>query len=239
MRRARKRSVTLAAIAVLLALFGWAPAARAFHAGNVFDKPAGAGGGGGLFYTGAAKEHGWDCTACHTDSEGKIKLSITSDPPDLLRSFRYEPGKTYAIDATLVGEHLGAGPSNFNAIAVAFLDPSGAPAGEISGYAADELYNGGPSTIVSAGQHPGVSKWSFKWTAPTTGQVKLHMAAVDGNGANGEGGGTLTDPFGDDVFVGSLAFDGPTTSRRSRAFDPSLALFGVACVLGIRRRKAR
>ena len=55
--------------------------ALAFHAGSVFDKPAGAGGGGGIFYVGSATERGWNCTACHTEPAGKIRVTLTSDPP--------------------------------------------------------------------------------------------------------------------------------------------------------------
>jgi hypothetical protein len=214
--------------------------AHAFHAGNVFDKPAGAGGGGGIFYAGAAKEHGWNCTACHTDSSGAIAVTLTSDPPDVLRTFRFDPGKTYAFTATLKGEHVGAGASNFNSLVVSFVDGSGAAAGEIGGYAADEFYASGPSLIASAGQQPGMSQWSFKWTAPSAPtKVKLHLAAVDGNGANGEGGGTLTDPFGDDVFVGALALDSSATSERPRPLGMGLATGALACALAWRRRGGR
>ena len=185
MRRAGKRSVALLAAIGALAV---APSARAFHAGDVFDKPPGAGGGGGVFYTGAASERGWDCTACHTSAARAIKVTLAADPPALLQSLRFTPGAKYALTATLEGEHLGAGPSNFNALAVAFVDDAGLPAGDLSGYAADEFYSG-RTTIVSAGQHPGETRWSFVWTAPSApgARVRLHLAAVDGNGASGGG----------------------------------------------------
>jgi len=244
MRRARKRSI--AAIGCMLAASAyastWASPASAFHAGNVFDKPAGAGGGGGIFYTGAASERGWNCNACHTEAAGKIKVTLTTDPPALLQTFRYEPGKTYSFTATLDGEHRGAGASNFNSLAVAFVDPEGGPAGDIGGFAADEFY-AGRTTIVSAGQHPGETTWKFRWTAPPQAgaPVKLHLAAVDGNGADGAGGGTLTDPWGDDVFVGSLTLgSGATATAPTRRGGPAgtwivaVAFAGLLCA---RRRQ--
>ena len=82
MRRAGKQSVAAAALtAALLA----APAARAYHAGAVFDKPPGAGGTDGNFYTGAPYEHGWQCTLCHQSPAGQIKLH------DLIGAARTEP----------------------------------------------------------------------------------------------------------------------------------------------------
>jgi hypothetical protein len=229
MRRAWKRSVIFGCAAVL-----WAPAASAFHAGDVFDKPPGAGGGGGLFYVGAAREHGWNCTACHTGGEGTIRVSLTADPPELLQTFQYEPGKSYALHAVLEGEHHGAGASNFNSVAVSVVAADGAPAGELSGYAADELYNGGATTIASAGQHPGENAWSFTWTAPADGVATLHLAAVDGDGAGGAAGGTLTDPFGDDVFTGALTF-APAGPARPQSHDARAAIVFAGLFFAFRR----
>lgn len=242
MHRAGKRSMTpLAAVAAVMAALAWASPARAFHAGNVFDKPAGAGGGAGIFYTGAATERGWDCTACHTNPAGKIRVTLASEPASLLQTFRYEPGKTYAFRASLDGEHLGAGASNFNSLAIAIVDGKGGPAGEMSGYAADEIY-GGRTTIASMGQRPGQTSWTFKWTAPAaeTAVVNLHVAAVDGNGADGAGGGTLTDPWGDDVFVGKLSFkaSGASPTIGTKRFEGApIGMLGFAMVLGLRRQR--
>ncbi len=235
MQRAWKRSV---AFLVVGGATAWASSARAFHAGNLFDKPAGAGGGGGIFYTGAASERGWDCNSCHTSAAHSIRVTLAAEPPALLQTFRYEPGKTYTFKATLDGEHLGAGASNFNSFAVAIVDGEGAPGGDFSGYAADEFYSS-RTTLVSAGQQPGENRWSFRWTAPTTPgtRVKLHIAAVDGNGADGAGGGTLTDPWGDDVFVGALTFDASATGERANEHDVRMAMLGMVCLVGLRRRR--
>src|SRR5262249_23308743 len=136
------------------------------------------------------------------------------------------------------GEHLGTGPSNFNSIAVAIVDGDGAAAGDIAGYAADEFYSG-RTTIASAGQHPNENSWSFQWTAPAAGggRVKLHRAAVEGNGAGGAGDGALTDPWGDDVFVGALTFDSSASALRHRDGDARWAFVGTAICLVIRRRR--
>ena len=199
MHRAGQRSI---ALLVLL----WARSALAFHAGATFDKPAGAGGGGGIFYTGAARERGWDCTACHTNAPHKIQIRLDASP-DLLADFRYTPGQTYTFTATLMGEHAGlqSSTSNYNGLAIAFVDGKRNDAGTLSGYAPDDFYAAGPATITSAGTRVGVTVWRFRWTAPPAGSgpVTIHAAAVDGNAA-GQSSGTLTDPWGDDVFVGKL-----------------------------------
>jgi len=209
MHRARQRSL---AILGALSLVWLAPSpARAFHAGSVFDKPPGAGGGGGLFYTGAIRDKGWDCTACHLDPPGKIQLRLFVDPPDLFQSFRYTPGQTYTFSVAMEGESLGMGSplSNYNTIAVSIVGPTGAPVGSMSGFAAEEFYTGWPTTIVSGGQRVAATSWSFQWIAggPGAGMVTIFIGAVDGNGANSPPGQTLTDPFGDDVYIGTVQLE--------------------------------
>jgi hypothetical protein len=221
MRRAGKHAVAAAACALAML----APAsALAFHAGDVYDKPPGAGGGGGTFYAGVAPERGWTCAACHTNAPGTIRVELDSNPRDLFDSSSYLPGQAYAIDATLIGEHegLGSPQANFNSITVTVIDENGQPAGSLS--ASDDFYASGVATIASAGQRVGATKWSFTWHSPpsSVGPVSIHVACVDGNGANGGPNGTLTDPWGDDVFVGSLDLAGPTA--------PAQQGFGFAAV---------
>jgi hypothetical protein len=245
-RRARQRSI---AALSLVALAGLAPAtARAFHAGNLFDKPPGAGGGGGLFYTGAPRDKGWDCTACHQGPPGKIQIRLRADPPDLLQTFRYTPGQTYTFDVTMEGESAGLGSplSNFNALAVSIVDPKGAPVGSMSGFAAEEFYSGWPTTIVSGGQRVGATSWSFQWIAGEAGAgpVSIFVAAVDGNGADSPPDQTLTDPFGDDVFVGTVSLEegGATASAappRAPARLGALACVAGLAAIGASRRRAR
>src|SRR5258707_8951922 len=118
MHRAGLGSVV--ALASLLA----APAARAYHAGDVFDKAAGAGGGGGVFYTGAPRERAWDCTACHQGAAGTIRIDLSAMPSALLDGASYAPGQTYQLTAKLRGEHLGLGSpqANYNGFAIAAAD---------------------------------------------------------------------------------------------------------------------
>jgi hypothetical protein len=187
--------------------------ALAFHAGDVFDKPPGAGGGGGIFYAGIPAERGWTCAACHAEAPGTIGVELDSDPRALFDTGSYEPGQAYTITAKLLGEHEGltSPQSNFNSLVLTIIDGSGQPAGSIAGYAAEEFYASGPTTIASAGQQVGETSWTITWhaPAPSVGPVSIHLAAVDGNGANSGPNGTLTDPWGDDVFIGTLSLDAP------------------------------
>lgn len=211
MHRARKRSVAAAALAAML-LSG--PAAWAFHAGSTFDKPPGAGGADGLYYTGSPLDKGWKCTLCHLNPPGLIKLHI--DQPELFDQgkFKYTPDKVYTFNVDLVGEHLGMSSprSNYNGLVVQILDEHLAPAGFVF-YAESDFYSGfGPTTIASANNSAtqvGLTHWTFKWKAPSVtggldggppGKVTMYFAVIDGNGADIGPNGTLTDPYGDDFF---------------------------------------
>src|SRR5207248_442865 len=122
-------------------------------------------------------------------------------PATLLTGQRYTPGTAYVITARLVGEHRGLGSprSNYNALVFTALDPAGVSVGTFSGYSAEDLYESG-GVVASSGKKPNVTSWTFTWTAPPagTGQVTLHAALVDGNGANSPPSVTLTDPWDDD-----------------------------------------
>lgn len=226
MRRAWERSVALLAF-VLVWLF--AAPALAFHAGSMFSKAPGAGGGGGIFYTGSPRDKAWNCKACHTEAAEMIQIHLDADQ-GLFSSFSYEPSKVYTLTATLVGEHAGLGSStaNFNGMAVVVVDGSGNIAGSLSGQA-DEFVGGGTQPLVTAGQKVGETKWVFRWTAPASniGKVKIHLAAVDGDAAGGTTG-TLTDPWGDDVFVGALELgDGGAAMKWDLSLTVLLSLFGL------------
>lgn len=211
--------------------------AEAFHAGSMFNKAPGAGGGGGVFYAGAPKDHGWNCRACHNDAEGRIR--VTLDSPDLFASFQYAPGKTYSLTATMLGEWKGIGSqANFNGLTVQVVDASGAPVGQLQA-PADDFYATGAATIASAGQKTNQASWTFKWTAPPTGsgRIRIFVAAVDGNGA-GKSSGTLTDPFGDDVFTGAIAVDEGAQANRARQHREGLLVGLLAVALRIRRRRS-
>jgi hypothetical protein len=91
MRRAGKQQSVAAA--AFLTVSSAAPAAWAFHEGNVFDKQPGAGGADGIYYAGAPAEHGWKCTFCHQDPPGDITVHLDVVPSDLFASFVYQRGR--------------------------------------------------------------------------------------------------------------------------------------------------
>lgn len=241
MHRARLRFLArgLAALALLQ------PAtAAAFHSGSVFDKPPGAGGGGGIFYTGAPLERGWGCGLCHLDAPGQVKLRMKVDPPELFDTFRYVPGQTYTFTATLDGEALGMGSplSNYNAIAVSITDEQGLSVGSIGGFVPEDFYAGNATTIASAGQKVGQTEWTFAYTAPDTpsGKVLIHLAAVDGNGADSPPGETLTDPFGDDVFAATITLeDGALAQGPEPPGGGPAAPAAVAAILALAAARRR
>ncbi|MFT3696202.1 MAG: hypothetical protein QM831_23890 [Kofleriaceae bacterium] len=181
--------------------------AHAFHNGSVFDKPPGAGGGGGLFFTGSSRDRGWDCSICHIDPPNRLALVVTSQPTELLADHAYTPGTAYQISIAFAdpASQLGvaATRSNFNAMVTSFFDPSGADAGSIGGLGTGQFYQRGNAILASDSTTVNETSWSFTWTAPPagTGPVAFDLAVVDGNGANATGQMTLTDPLGDDVAM--------------------------------------
>jgi hypothetical protein len=218
-------------------------AVHAFHVGRDFDKPPGAGGGGGLFYTGSPPDKGWTCTACHTDAPGVVRVEIEVEPP-LLDAFRYDPATPYRFTLRLAGESRGLDDplSNFNTVSLAFVDAAGDPAGEISGYSAEDYWAGTPATIASSGR-ANDELWAFTWTPPAAGPVTLYVAAVDGDGG-GRLDGTGGDPFGDDVLVGSVRLqpEDPLASSRpvgAPAHAQFAAVAGLAVAAAHRRRGRR
>lgn len=207
MHRAGQRILIGNAFACVLFTSG---TALAFHTGNTFDLQPGSGGGGGLFYTGSPRERGWTCAACHLGAPLRTRVNAGSDPPDLLAGRSYSPGQRYRLTFVLENEHAGIAStrSNYNTIAISSLTAQGLVTGSFSGYAAEDFYARGTSILASAGRTPNQTSWAFDWTAPAagTGPVRFYIAVVDGNGANSDPNTTLTDPFGDDIAVGELAF---------------------------------
>lgn len=191
---------------IALAVVAVPRAALAFHAGITFTEPPAAGGGGGLFYLGTKAERGWDCSVCHIDAPGKVKVKLASEPPELMSEFRYQPDTRYEITVKMVvsgGESLGVQnpTSNYNGIGVTFVDAAGQPLGKPSG-PADEYQEINFTTLFSIGTNAGETEWTFSWMSPPEaghGTATMHLAVVDGNGG-GVTGETFTDPFGDDLL---------------------------------------
>jgi hypothetical protein len=217
------------------ALAAQAPSAHAFHAGKTFDDSPENGGGGGTFYSGAAKDHGWTCAACHVDAPKKMKVNLTTD---LFNDFTYEPGKTYDFTLRIEKETKGlASPrANYNGFLLRVLDAKGAPAGSIANAAAQRYFMRSTSSgeIVAlgiAGQTPGETEWTFSWVAPAKGRgdITFSLGVVDGNGADVGPSGTRTDPFGDDVYTAEVTVHergGPKAAplNKSNAKSASLLL---------------
>lgn len=207
--RIRVLAAVLAGLLAALSSAGEVQTAWAYHTGATFNGPPGAGGGGGLFYTGAPRERGWTCAACHVDPPVEVQVVVRIEPGALLVDRVYVPGQSYDLTVTLENEQLGlmSARSNFNGMAMTVMDEGGAVAGDFSGFAAEDFYVRGRSIIASSGTTVGAREWSFRWTAPEAGRgdITLYLGVVDGNGANSPADVTLTDPFGDGVFTGYLA----------------------------------
>ena len=201
---------------VVLVVLGAVPSvALAFHNGAVYDLAPGAGGGGGLFFTGSTRERGWDCTACHVEPRGTLRVDVTSQPAELITAQRYTPNTSYMITVAMAepGKQLGlsATRSNFNSMVVTVLDDAGNSAGTISGFDPGKFYARGGAILASDSTTVNETTWSFTWTAPASGAAMINIAVVDGNGANATTQ-TLTDPLDDDVFtLGLRVTDGAAT----------------------------
>ena len=250
-RALRYLSRHLASASAFASLFLATDPAAAFHSGSLFDKAPGAGGGGGIFYAGAPLDRRWDCSTCHVDAPRLVKVRLRVEPRDLFEGFRYTPERPYTFTATLEGEPRGRGSprANSNGLTIQVTGIDGLPAGALSARP-DDFYAGGPSLLTSAGQKVGVTTWTFDWTAPPKGggRVLFHVAGVDGNGAGAGPSSTLTDPYGDDVFVARVTLDeagGVTAGPAPAAPQPreeapreqaiALGLSGVFLVLSRKR----
>jgi hypothetical protein len=229
--------------------FAWvcvaAPAAaHAFHNGSVFDRAPGAGGGGGLFYTGARRERGWDCTACHVEPRGRLRVDVSSQPPELIADGRFRAGAAYAITIAMRDPQgqlgLGSTRSNYNGIAVSVVDEGGVPAGTIGGFDPGRFYARGTSILASDSTVNNETSWSFTWTAPAdaSGSITIHLGVVDGNGAGVAGASTLTDPLGDDVAVHAFVARGDASAAAGRGHSTWAAL-ALALIVVCGRRPHR
>jgi hypothetical protein len=255
MHRTRQHAV----IVLVLAGAVLAPsAAYGYHAGKLFDRASGGGGAGGLFYTGSRRDRGWDCTACHVDSPGRLRVDVTSQPPELLSQNVYTPGTTYTITVAMVdpGSQLGIAStrSNFNGIAISTLDADGAPAGAIGGFDSGSFHTHGLAILATDTFTVNETSWRFSWTAPAdaAGPIAIDLGVVDGDGAGQAGTTTLTDPMGDDVvMLHYVVSDGGTRAERVRPRDrtirgtspsdtrPAAALRCRRCRRRARRRGSR
>ena len=190
-------------------VLGTAAPAAAFHGQADFDKPGVEGGGGARYFTGSPRFRRWDCTVCHTGSEGRIALTLATDPPGLVRDGVFVPGATYAVTVSMQGEHRGLSSMlNPNTFVLEIIDGEQRPAGIFAGLGSGVERPPGEELVIARGEFDGATEWTFEWIAPEagTGPVTLYLAGVDGDGA-GDRLGRTGDPFGDDVFVGALRLE--------------------------------
>lgn len=60
----------------------------------------------GLYFTGAPRFAGLDCSSCHTGGPNKIDISVNTDQLDLFAS-GYQAGRTYQLQVQLKNEQMG------------------------------------------------------------------------------------------------------------------------------------
>jgi MYXO-CTERM domain-containing protein len=87
--------------------------ARAFDVASQFFSPAGVAdtatlgaSAQGVYFTGAPRWSGLDCSSCHVGGPQKVTLRIGSDDPTLFTS-GYEPGHTYELEVSIGNETEG------------------------------------------------------------------------------------------------------------------------------------
>jgi hypothetical protein len=159
-------------------------------------------GGGGILGTGGRHDHGIKCTDCHVDrvQEPSLALGMTFQPA--LSGQTYAPGQRYTITARLTGAQLGVGCNatdasmhNRDGFAASFEDTGGAAAGALASDAGQTSTScalpsppppgttalDGDCQVIFATSSPDVDTWTFTWTAPASGLVRVFWGAVDGN----------------------------------------------------------
>jgi uncharacterized protein (TIGR03382 family) len=224
-----------------------------FHQPATFEAAAGAGGGNRIYFDGSPRQKGYDCTLCHTDAPKQIRAQLELTPAI---AGAYQPGMTYTIAVTLVGEHAGFGTAdNQNGFVAELVDDGGQPAGTLASPDVSKVVTIDDGAVVS-GEAKDTTTWQFAWTAPAAGRgaVTLHVAMVDGNGA-ASASVPQNDPGGDDVAISSermceSAPDCPTSAAPPRAeskaagcsaggsASPLVALLVLVAVLARSHRRA-
>jgi hypothetical protein len=223
--------LTMALSAALLCLTAAGPA-HAFHGGKSFELSANAGGGGGIFFTGAARWKRYDCSICHVGSNGGVSIAVTSTPAELITRGEWEPGTTYEIVLELLGESRGfESGANINTFVAEITDQAGNPVGSFD-FDASELATWSDGHVIGARGNPDRTRWTFHFTAPPrgTGAIALDIGMVDGNGA-GVSPGRASDLHNDGVATAhhTLCEAGAPCPRDAEAPEPSDAPPASGC----------
>ena len=159
-------------------------------------------GGDGLLGTGGVHDHGIKCGDCHVDAPMETPgLDFAYTPPmgvagpDLL----YTPGQRYRVDVTITGANLGVTNCDrpeMDGFAAAYETDSGAVAGQLESDVGQSAASCPPTWTIPPdtgstglygdcavvfGNKRGVRTWTFYWTAPAAGTVKLSYGGVDGD----------------------------------------------------------
>jgi hypothetical protein len=210
-------------------------------------------GGGGILGTGGAHDHGIKCSDCHVDrpQEPDLQFEMTFSPE--LTGGAYVSGQRYTITARLTGAQLGIGCNaqdpnmhNNDGFAASFEDSSGAAAGALASDSgqtstscalpspppAGTTAMDGDCKAVFARGDSDTDTWTFSWTAPSGGPVRIYWGAVDGN--------CDMMSMKDAVVTGSIALGAPAmaraTPRDDWRFPLALSCLAIGLVALPRRR---
>lgn len=234
------RSIALVVLATSPALAWDGP--DAWYRAADADNP----GGGGILGTGGAHDYGITCRECHTDRADEPALALqfgfTPALPTSGGMSTYVPGQRYRVAVNLANATLGPPCGQYlthtDGFGATFEDANGASVGVLETDAGD-IATACPSTapmpnttgttglygdckvIFSKGK-PDLAAWTFYWTAPASGTVRLYYGGVDGD--------CDMMSMGDGVVVGTMTLKNPMIARTLPADVADAAI--VAVIVG-------
>lgn len=218
--------LVVAILAISTPAFAW-DGPDAWYRAAEADMP----GGGGIMGTGGAHDHGITCRECHTErvDEPTLALQFAFTPalPSSGGMSTYVPGQRYRVAVNLANAALGPPCGQYlthtDGFGAAFEDASGAAVGVLetdSGQIATSCPAVAPMPatagttglyadckVIFAKGKPDLSAWTFYWTAPASGTVRMFYGGVDGD--------CDMMSMGDAVVVGSMTLKNPSFARPS------------------------
>jgi hypothetical protein len=157
-------------------------------------------GGGGIMGTGGQHDYGIKCTDCHVQRKDEPALAFAMTFSPALAGATYTPGQRYTVTAQLSGAQLGVPctmqySSNVDNFAASFEDDTGNQAGALTPDDGQSAPNctlpspppagttalDGDCKVIFSNGTKDIDRWTFTWTAPTTGTVHVFWGAVDGD----------------------------------------------------------
>lgn len=199
-------------------------------------------GGGGIMGTGGAHDHGITCRECHTERTDEpalaLQFSFTPALPASGAASTYVPGQRYRVAVTLANASLGPPCGQYmthtdgfgatfegaNGAAVGVLEtdsgqiatscPATAPMSTTAGTTG--LYD--DCKVIFSKGTPDISAWTFYWTAPSAGAVRMFYGGVDGD--------CDMMSMGDAVVVGSMTLANPP-------FATAVAVTAIAAIFDL------